>query len=370
MSVKIRLIKWFDDVFGRLLVVMGRALPYKELEVPVRRILVIRPGGIGDALLLLPLIKSIKLKNPTLHLTLLAEKRNSAVFSMCHFIDCVFCYDKYGELCHALEASYDAVIDSEQWYRLSAVIAKCTGAAIRVGFASNERSYLFTDTIPYRFDVHEAINFNNLLTPIKDYLNDPQLTFDNLIDIPADATKSAELLLGETGHSSFVVLFPGGSVSEKQWGAENFSYLVERLDAEGLPIVVIGGANELLTSSVVLSKAQGINLAGKTSFHETAAVIAKAAVVVSGDSGVLHLATTLGKPTVSMFGPSDATKWAPRGKQHVVLNKALYCSPCSWFGQIPPCPYGVRCMTEISVDEVEQAVLTLLEKNKPRQQMP
>ncbi len=58
-------------------------------------------------------------------------------------------------------------------------------------------------------------------------------------------------------------------------------------------------------------------------------VIDKSAVLVSGDSGILHVGVGLGRPTVSLFGPGIAKKWAPRGDKHIVINKNLPCSPCT-----------------------------------------
>jgi len=75
---------------------------------------------------------------------------------------------------------------------------------------------------------------------------------------------------------------------------------------------------------------------------------------------VLHIAVGLGVPTVSLFGPGRAKKWAPRGERHVVISKELPCSPCTTFGNTPPCPYNVRCMSDITVDEVVNAVTMLL----------
>jgi ADP-heptose:LPS heptosyltransferase len=104
----------------------------------------------------------------------------------------------------------------------------------------------------------------------------------------------------------------------------------------------------------------GLNLAGATTLAETAAVIKKSALLLSGDSGVLHIAVGLGVPTVSLFGPGRVKKWAPQGEHHIVINKELPCSPCTTFGHTPPCPIHAQCMRDISVDEVVTAVTMLL----------
>jgi ADP-heptose:LPS heptosyltransferase len=120
----------------------------------------------------------------------------------------------------------------------------------------------------------------------------------------------------------------------------------------------------------ILEGLHGRNLAGRTSLAETAAVIDRSALLVSGDSGLLHMAVGLGKPTVSLFGPGSVAKWAPRGPGHIVLTKNLPCSPCTRFGYTPRCPRGAECLQSITVEEVAEAVFKLLEsrpeKEKPR----
>jgi len=83
-------------------------------------------------------------------------------------------------------------------------------------------------------------------------------------------------------------------------------------------------------------------------------------LLITGDSGVLHIAVGVGTRTVSLFGPGIEKKWAPSGDCHMVLNKGLSCSPCTRFGYTPTCRIGARCLAEITVGEVEDAVIRLL----------
>ncbi|MFH1027028.1 MAG: glycosyltransferase family 9 protein, partial [Pseudomonadota bacterium] len=103
-----------------------------------------------------------------------------------------------------------------------------------------------------------------------------------------------------------------------------------------------------------------LNLAGKTSLQDTAAIMDRSALLVSGDSGVLHIAAGLGKPTVSLFGPGRSEKWAPQGDRHIVINRQLPCSPCTTFGTTPSCPRDAECLRSITPDEVANAVTMLL----------
>jgi len=159
-----------------------------------------------------------------------------------------------------------------------------------------------------------------------------------------------------------VALFPGASIPERRWGATRFREVAKFLQARGIPVVVVGGRGERDDGESIIDGKYDLNLAGKTSLAETAAIIEISALLVSGDSGVLHIGVGLGKPTVSLFGPGIARKWAPRGDHHIVINKHFLCSPCTRFGYTPLCPINARCMADITVDEVSDAVLQLLKK--------
>ena len=157
-----------------------------------------------------------------------------------------------------------------------------------------------------------------------------------------------------------MVLFPGASIAERRWGRERFRDLAMRLrQAEGR-VVVVGGGGDRSDGDYICGDGVGLNLAGKTSLLETAAVLSRATALVSGDSGLLHIAVGLGIPTVSLFGPGIAAKWAPRGAQHIVLDRRLACSPCTRFGSTPRCTRGAECLAAIGVDEVAAAVFRIL----------
>lgn len=122
----------------------------------------------------------------------------------------------------------------------------------------------------------------------------------------------------------------------------------------------MGGKEDRQQGDMIAGGGLGLNLAGLTSLPETAAVIQQSSLLLSGDSGVLHIAVGLGVPTVSLFGPGMVKKWAPQGDRHIVINKGLPCSPCTTFGTTPHCPIDTQCMRNITVDEVVNAVTMLL----------
>jgi len=326
--VKIKLLKILDQVVGRLLVLLLPA-PVKKRFDSVKTVLLIRPGGIGDAVLLIPAIQSLQKTYPHCQIDILAEKRNSQIFSLGQGIRCIYRYDNLSEFLTVFRTQYDVVIDTEQWHRLSAIIARLIKSKNKIGFGTNERAKMFTTAVSYSHDVYEEKSFFDLLQPLKiDSLPSLNTCF---LDIPTSVKSSSQLLGADIG--KYVVLFPGASIPERRWGNDRFSALATRLAEQELSVVIVGGREDYASGETIAgSAANVINLAGKTSLLETAAILKEAALLISGDSGVLHIGVGLGIPTVSLFGPGIAAKWAPQGLSHHVINLDLSCSPCTRFG--------------------------------------
>jgi lipopolysaccharide heptosyltransferase II len=362
--MKIWFLKLIDRLVGDIFTVCYPHAPVR-ISPPHVYFLLIRPGGIGDSVLLIPTINTIRQACPECTIDVLAEKRNAAVFQFAPGIRKVYLYDTLTGLPAVLRNRYDVVIDTEQWYRLSAAVARMTNAPLKIGFASNDRERLFTHPVAYFIDAFEMDSFLSLLQPLA--ITIPQVVSAPFLHIPDSAADTAASLLEGVSGKTIIALFPGSSVREKCWGTERFISLATRLTQGGAAIVIVGGQEEVSTGEEIIRVASGLNLAGKTSLVESAAVIARADVLVSGDSGLLHIAAGLDIPTVAMFGPSSIAKWAPRGGRHRVVGKMLSCSPCSRYGTIPSCFYDIRCMADITVDEVVQAIELVMVEHSCRE---
>lgn len=357
--MNIKLIKLCDAAIGRIAASVIPAPAQKKPQFPVNALLLIRPGGIGDAALLAPVVRSIKKSYPDCRITILAERRNAGVFRLVTGVDEILCYDRFREFLQALGGTYDIVIDSEQSHRLSAVVVRTASAPVKIGFDTNERRRMFTHAIPYSHDDYETLSFAHLMEPLGIEADDGEMGVPSLVIPDADSEKADEFLASLHGES-FVTLFPGASIPERRWGVERFRRVTEMLAVFGIRTVVVGGSDDHQQGEEIAGGGSGLNIAGLTSLSETAAVIQRSSLLVSGDSGLLHLAVGLGVPTVSLFGPGRAKKWAPQGDQHIVINKVLPCSPCTTFGTTPSCPIHAQCMEDITVDEVVTAVTVLL----------
>ena len=355
--LKVRFLKTLDRFVGTTAVFLAPRPEPAPITEP-RRILFIRPGGIGDAVLLIPVIRAVREKYPGCEITVLAEQRNAAVFTFCREIGRTLRYDRLRELVAALRGDYDMVVDTEQWHRLSAVLARFSDAPAMLGFATNARSRMFTHPIPYSHEDYEVDSFFALLKPLG--LKKDSRAAAPFLHVPERAVTAAHEKLGDLRGRHYISLFPGASIPERRWGTEKFRELARCLNRRGYPVVVVGGKGDEEAGRGIVDGGFGLNLAGSTSLAETAAVISRSLLLVSGDSGLLHIAVGLGVRTVSLFGPGIEKKWAPRGGDHIVLNRRLSCSPCTRFGYTPRCRIGARCLADIGVEEVESAVIKSL----------
>ena len=363
MNKKINILKKFDSIVGPFAITLVKALfrPRKKTFENPSSFLFIRPGGIGDAVLLMPAIKELKKAYPNARIDILCEKRNHEIFKLCSEIHSIFLYDNNKGLITALKGKYDVVIDSEQWYRLSAIVAYLTRAPIRIGFATNNRKKLFTETLNYKQDEYEIYSFFSLISSLAtDAAFNKERPF---ISIPSELSKRIKPYLSKISRQTFVAILPGASVPEKRWGTENFHKVAVKLTNAGYTIVAIGGNSDYnIGKEITDGMSDAINLCGSLSLTETAALLSRAALLITGDSGIMHVAFGVGTPTLSLFGPGDENKWAPRGNIHQTLSSNIDCRPCTKFGTIPPCKQKTRCMTDLDPERVFEKAIKLLER--------
>jgi len=348
-------LKSIDKIAGRVAIHLLPPPKHRETTRDINSILLIRPGGIGDAVLLAPTILALTRYFPSAKIHVLAERRNCGIFELIPGIDKTFLYDTPSGLFESLRARYDLVIDTEQWHRLSALIARLTNAPIIIGFDTNDRRRMFTDLLPYCHDDYEADSFLHLLSPlfsVQKFDINPPFLFP-----PPKTFQTAAELLAPLKNYPIVTIFPGASINERKWGSERFAEVLNGLESRGIRGVIVGSNEDVEHGEAIITGTRSINLAGKTSLAVTAAIISSTRLLLSGDSGVLHIGVGVGASTVSLFGPGIVSKWAPRGDRHTVLNMNLDCSPCTRFGTTPRCKRGVPCLSSIEVEMVIESVM-------------
>ncbi len=361
---KINILKFLDRLIGMPLTSLlpsarGSGIPV-SLE-KINKILIIRPGGIGDAVLLLPAVKALREKLPSAKIHVLCEKRNFGIFLLSKAIDKIYLYDQSVELFGCLRNNYDVAIDAEQWHRLSAAIAYFTRAPVKIGFDTNERRKLFTHKIPYSHDDYEVYSFFHLIGPLAG--KPPEFNINEpFIAIP-DVSPNYQLSVSEKDRGKLIAIFPGASVKERKWEVEKFSKVAKTFMERGFKIAILGSPADRKDAEYI-TKHTGtcMDLTGRTTLTDAAVILKNSRLLLTADSGLMHIAYAVGTPTVALFGSGIEKKWAPRGDKHTVINKHLDCSPCTKFGYTPPCKHDVECLTAITAEDVIEKMTRLLEK--------
>ncbi len=184
---------------------------------------------------------------------------------------------------------------------------------------------------------------------------------------PGATDRAAQWLAerGLGGGARLAALAPGAAHATKRWPIAHWSALAKRLGTAGYRPVVVGGPEDRGLAQQLVAEGGGGNpiasAAGEFSLQETGALLARARVVVSGDTGVMHMATGVGTPVVALFGPTVAQfGFFPYRAPAVVLERGLECRPCSSTGTAA-CPLGHhRCLTDITPEEVAATVERLV----------
>jgi heptosyltransferase-2 len=234
----------------------------------------------------------------------------------------------------------------------SAVLAMLSGAPERIGFAGSPAALTYTRRVPRPREGHEV---ERLLTLAGSAESAPGV---NLALTVSDYAAADAWLAAHGVSSRFVALAPGSI-----WGTKRWPYYAELAAGLDRPCVVVGGADDRLLADAIVAAAprRTVSAAGELGLRVSAALIQRAAVLVTNDSAPLHLATAVGTPIVALFGPTVPDfGFAPRGARDVTLGQdGLACRPCSKHGP-EICPLGHhRCMRELAVETVAAALAAI-----------
>ncbi len=172
-----------------------------------------------------------------------------------------------------------------------------------------------------------------------------------------------------------ILLNPGASYGPaKRWPASRFGQVAAILEKQtGALVAIIGSIEEIPLAQEVVAAAlehgirrQPVMLSGQTTLRELTGIISLADLLITNDTGPMHLANALRVPVVAIFGPTDPQRTRPWHQPALVLHKRVVCWPC-WYRQ---CPYDHRCLRSIGVEEVTQASLALLAEHKKGRMAP
>jgi heptosyltransferase II len=321
--------------------------------------LVIQTAHLGDVVLTLPLlIRLAEVHGPVDVVTTLA----AATLAGHHpAVRRVIPFDKHGtdrgllgllRVGRALRsAGYARVILPHGSIR-SAALAWLSGAGERIGFAGAPGALSYTRRVAKPTEGPTSSRLIALTgaatVPARPWLS---LTAE-------DRAAAASWLAAHRIATPFIMLAPGS-----RWGTKRWPKFRELAMALPHPIVVIGGPEDVHLAQAIIAAAPGRahSAAGELGLRASAALVDRAALLISNDSVALHFATALERPVLAIFGPTvPSFGFGPLGDEPIIQHDSLSCRPCSAHGP-PTCPLGHhRCMTELDVARVADAAMVRL----------
>lgn len=359
-----------------------------------RRILLVKPSALGDVLHTIPLLPKLRARFPSAQIDWFITPENAELVRHHPALSSTILFDRkklarFGRnwsattelvrLANQLrQARYELVIDLHGQMR-SALITLATGAPVRIGFdrpvsrsrtqsehyelhnlprrgwaGAREGSWIaYSHRIPIpTLDLH-AIDRHFWLTPILGLDDAPA---NSQIYLSAETEMDAERLLGRYALQKFGALVPGTMWETKHWHPERFAEVGQWLKQSGFGVVLLGTSRDRTRCQVAAKLCPGaIDFSGQTTLGQLAAIIKRAAICVTNDSGSMHLAVALKRPVVSVFGPTNPVHIGPYGRPEAVVRAAVPCSPCN-FRHLSECPHDHACMRQVSVAMVIERI--------------
>jgi len=333
--------------------------------------LVVQTSFLGDTVLTTPLIAELARRGPV---DVVVTPASAPLLARNPDIHELFVYDKRGadaglrgfrrraqrvRAPDAREGAPPAVAYLAQRSMRSGALALAAGYTRRVGFEESAGQTLYTTRVPYREDRHHAERLWRLAFPdASDRERDAAPPMRPKL-FPGDADRAAvDALLGTSDRRPLLALAPGSVWATKRW--PYYGLLAQKLAAR-FRIAVIGGPDDRSEAASIaeFSSAQGVvDGTASLSLLASAELIGRANLMVTNDSAPQHLASAMGTPTITIFGPTvEDFGFGPLAPHSISLGlDALACRPCHHHGP-PRCPLGHwRCMRELEVDAVASAV--------------
>jgi heptosyltransferase-1 len=322
------------------------------------RFLIVRLGSLGDVIHAIPAAAALRTRYPSARIDWLVDPRYTAVVQLVDGLDAAIPIDPragIGTLLrtmrHLRRAKYDAAVDLQGLLK-SAAMTRAAGARRVVGLPREHlrepMSRMFYGETPDPGRDPHVIRKNLTLMQALG-VQDVRITFP----LKAPRTVADDTVAARFGSEGFAVINPGAAWPNKRWPPQRFGVLAGEIrERIGVRSLVLWGPGEGDIASLVVSASRGAaELAPRTNIIDLFAIARRAKLVISGDTGPLHIAAAVGTPVVALFGPTFAERNGPWSPADITISRAPRCF-CHYERK---CRLLQPCIEDIAVDEVVSA---------------
>jgi len=328
---------------------------------------------VGDTILTYPSVQGVKELFPHARVTVLVPNHLVDLWKTFPFVDEIIPFQKKRGIGSVREdwrisrlmrkGRFDLAIILPRSFR-SAFQTYLAGIPVRIGYQDEGRSFLLTHKIRRKEEFlrfHRVHYYRKVMEPLGhlETVPSPRLI---LKEEDRDWAEKQLKELGLLDGSPLIGINPGAAYGlAKCWHPDRFAELGRRLYERWKATTLIFGREEERSMADRILKSlggRGVDFTGKTSLLQLSALLERCRLLVTNDTGTMHVASAVGTPIVAIFGSTDSVATGPWGDCHAVVRKEVSCSPC--FKRV--CPTDHRCMELITVDEVEEIVSKKLEE--------
>jgi len=332
----------------------------------VEKILIRGPNWVGDAVLAIPAMKAVRAHFTQAEITLLVRPWVAGLFTSAPFIDKVWSESRPSSLLDWIRITREI---RTRRFNLALLFPNSFESALmtflgrvpqRVGYATDGRTWMLTNAIaPSAKARHQVHYYLDIVRTLSVKAEQPSIA----IEATNEERAAARTLLASEGippEAPFLVVNPGAAYgSAKRWAEDRFAEVADVLAREmGLQVAIVGSGAERPIAEQIRKrmKSRTAILNGKTTLETLIGVLAESTLIITNDSGPMHIAAALGVPTVAVFGSTDEKVTGPYGPRTRIVKHPVECSPCL----LRECPIDHRCMTRVAVEDVCRAARELL----------
>ena len=329
-----------------------------------RHILLIKPSSLGDIVHAMPTCAAIRRAYPNARLTWLVKREWAGLVERIDGVDRVWPVEStltgwLSQVPLLRTEGFDLVVDLQGLFR-SAAIGWFSGSPLLVGFANGREGspWFYSRRVPVpQLEMHAVDRYLLVAKAVgAGESGTPEFRFR----ITQTDHEEIDRLLSRSGvttGTSWVAMNISARWPTKRWPAASFAEVADRLRHEGFgAIVMIGGPEERADVAEVsaMMKTPVVDLAGATTVGLLPALLSKAALLITNDSGPMHIAAAVRTPVVALFGPTSAVRTGPYGVGHQVLTGKVPCSPC--FSRTCHNALPLECLRTVLPEQVLAAV--------------